>query len=271
MYIYATEMTSKYYTKLNICGKNVLSIIGSGDQIIDAYFYGAKKVVGFDVNKNALYFTKLKIEAIKKLDYKTFLKFFGTGKVDAEMDFEVYLKFRDKLERDVKDFFDKLYKLYKCDGKKLSLSKIFRQRDGYRDIRFVVGYLKNNKNYNKIKKILSRKKLSLKNVTLKNIVKIKEKFDFINLSNSPNYYVDNLKMVKKVKFFHKEILLVLSKKLEKGGVIFFYNYDKISSIMNQKKSIDDIEKKGSFNVSRFILKKGFNKGRKDKIIILSRD
>lgn len=43
LYLYGTEHISKYYSKLDLNNKKVLTIIGSGDQALNAFFYGAKK------------------------------------------------------------------------------------------------------------------------------------------------------------------------------------------------------------------------------------
>jgi len=269
MYLYATEMTSEYYNKLKLHGKKILSIVGSGDQIIDAYFYGAKEVVGFDINKYALYFTRFKIGAIKVLNYREFLDFFGTGRDDAHLGLESYIKFRNYLNAEVKEFFDKIYQNFMFEGQNIAKSEFFRQREKRKRTE-VVGYLKNAKNYNKLKDILSKKKTNLLNIELKKIHRIKNSFDVINLSNSPNYYVDSLKTRKKVVYFDQKILVPLSKCLTKRGIIFFYNYARVISIMNKDESIKELSEIGHFNVSEVIIKKSFNKDGKDRIIILSR-
>ena len=77
VYIYATEMCSSYYHIVDVKRKRVLTVCGSGDQILNAYFFGAEVVVGFDLNANSERMLRLKVVAIKELAYKKFLKFFG--------------------------------------------------------------------------------------------------------------------------------------------------------------------------------------------------
>ena len=60
MYVYATETVSSYYKLLNLKDKTVLSVCGSGDQVLNAYFFGAKRVIGCDMNERSKYITLLK-------------------------------------------------------------------------------------------------------------------------------------------------------------------------------------------------------------------
>ena len=130
MYIYCTEMTGKYYPRINVKNKKILTISGSGDQIIDAYFYGAREVIGFDLNHLSLKITALKFATIKSLNYKEFLHFFGTSKDNTTLDYKLYQKCQSFLKKEAKSFFDALYKHYKFDGKKLYNSAFFLLRPG---------------------------------------------------------------------------------------------------------------------------------------------
>jgi len=86
MYVYGTEAMSGYYSKLHLKNKKILTIAGSGDPMINAFFTGAKDVIGFDLNYFSYFITSLKFEAIKTLTYKEFLRFFGTKKNKALFD-----------------------------------------------------------------------------------------------------------------------------------------------------------------------------------------
>ena len=109
MYIYATEMVSEYCSILDIEGKKILSITGSGDQIINPILMGAKEVVGFDVNKRAEFITHLKIAAIKSLSYEEFLDFFGSKSTKPSFDYEIYKKIEKELPDTIKRFFTKIF------------------------------------------------------------------------------------------------------------------------------------------------------------------
>ena len=277
MYIYGTEMMSNYYSKINIKNKTILTIAGSGDQIINAYFFGAKTVIGFDLNKLAKYMIDLKITAIKILDYNEFLKFFGTGKKNATLNYKLYLKLSLRLNKSTKRFFDSLYKYYKFDGKKLAKSSFIHQRELAQSTLGEINiYLKNKRNYSKIRKILSNKKIKIihKNISK---LKLKKKFDIINISNVPNFLTGFTFIQKKdpVMELHDKILLKLKNLLTKKGKIIFYlyspqNYPNIFATVipptTIPKELNKIKKSPKFKVKEYKFK-GIHIGR-DKIISL---
>ena len=227
MYIYATEMVSDYYAALDIRGKKVLSIVGSGDQIINAYYFGAKEVIGFDINKRAEFILELKIEAVKNLAYLDFLNFFGKEMGEGTFDYCFYKTFKNSLSPKTRRFFDQIYQEFNEDGCKLIKSDYFRQRSmikaGAKDVNI---YLKNQANYLKCRKILQKVNLKFVKLDINNISasqKIKGKFDLINLSNVLNYLTASTE--------EKDLLKILvmtmkniSKRLKLGGLFFYYSY-----------------------------------------------
>lgn len=155
MYIYATEGVSSYYSILKINNKKILTVCGSGDQVLNAYFFGAKEVVGFDLNKRSEFITRIKIAAVKELSYEEFLKFFGENYTGASFDYSLYKKIRRNLDKKTIVFFDSLYKKHNFKGKKSVKSEYFRQREDVRlDIKKINLYLRNEKNYLKLRHIL---------------------------------------------------------------------------------------------------------------------
>ena len=235
MYLHATEMVDTYYSRLGLEGKSILTIIGSGDQVLDAIFHGAREVAGFDVNLYSVYITKLKIAAISNLSHAEFLKYFGSGTTPASLDYGLYLKFRGGIHGVVRDFFDSLYKYYKNNGSRMVKSSFFAQRHYTSPIGLVVGYLKSDANYQRMRKRLRAAKLDL---VICNIVDLQsckgikgQRFDIVNLSNVPNFYLHKqiylhrqIKGGDKMMIFHDSILVPLGKMLRKGGKIFYYRY-----------------------------------------------
>lgn len=279
MYIYGTEMISYYYPCMNIKNKGVLTIAGSGDQIINAYFFGAREVIGFDINKLVGYMVSLKIAAIKSLSYNDFLKFFGTGKNIASFDYELYLKFRLKLDKPTKIFFDSLYKYFKFKGKKLTKSTFINQREyiqaSPKDINI---YLKNNTNYIKTRALITNKKIKIihSNVTKINY-KIKKKFDIINLSNVPNFltgYVFKNRKDPIIDVYEKVFLKLKNLLVPKGKILFYLyspqNYPNIFATtmppLTTIKGLNKVKENTKFKLKEFSFK-GINIG-KDKIISL---
>lgn len=231
MYIYATEMVSDYYSLLDVEGKSVLSITGSGDQVLNPVLMGAKNVVGFDLNKRAWMITELKMAAIKSVTYEEFLDFFGSETSRPSFQYEIYKKIDENLPEKAQTFFRRIYAEFSNDGVILAESEYFRQRYEVieNNLKKINLYLKNSDMYEKTRSLLSGFSLDFIVSDLQNIPLSRDldnaHFDLINLSNVPNYLVENkdhTPYVSKMDFI--EILLNLGEKLNQGGKIFFYSY-----------------------------------------------
>lgn len=227
MYIYATEMVSKYYRELALKNKRVLSITGSGDQIINAYFFGAKEVVGFDINKYASFILELKISAILNLTYSEFIKFFGKDMISGTFDVDLYNKFKKSLSVKTRRFFDGIYEEFNYNGKKLIKSGYFRQRAMIKSSAADINiYLKNEKNYLKCRNIMRNKKPQSLELDINDLLsskKLKGKFDIINLSNVLNYLTGNTEKELVLKVL-ADTTKNVSKRIKKGGIFFYYSY-----------------------------------------------
>ncbi len=281
MYIYATEMVGQYYQKLSLKGKNVLTTIGSGDQVLNAIFYGANEVTGFDINRNALFLIRLKIAAVKTLSYHDFIHFFSQTKNGFEH--SQYLKIRELLPKTCQNYFNRLYDT--VDKKGLGTSIYFRKRDhnvNNAKPREVNGYLANDTSYNDMRSILEEADPMLLIGNVLNLEKNKKlsgkTFDIINLSNIPNYLTG-----RSFKLTESEVISRFSKikKLcSESGSIFFYSYSNSiypsqraqiippisSTIFLRKMKISLV---GSFNISQKSFY-GFKNGTQDRITILTR-
>jgi len=279
MYIYATEMINQYYSLFKIKNKNVLTICGSGDQIINALFLGAKKVTGFDINIYSKYMLNLKIASIRSLNLKEFLKFFGDKKINMGFDYKIYKKIRKNLNNLTKIFFDNLYKEFNFRGDEFIKSNYFRRRAKVqeRSVREFNLYLKNEKAYLKMKKILKEQKF---NFILGSVLDIPflikhGKYDFINLSNVQNYVCLNLDEEETVKCFYKKVLFPFSRLLQKKGILFYYTRDENSYPNLARKYPPTLTKKENIKLLSGFKKfeveeksfKSFKKGQKDKIVI----
>jgi hypothetical protein len=277
MYVYATEMVAAYYERLNLPGKRVLAISGSGDQVLNAMYFGAIEVVGFDINRNSLFMTELKIAAVLALTYQEFLRYFAQTKKGFSR--ESYVKMRPKLSKTCQRYFDRLYDKVGSEG--LGISDFFRHRGDLIDrkkAQEINGYLADSVAYGKMGIILeeARPVLLVKNVLhLGDDEKfLGEKFDVINLSNVPNYLTG-----KSFGLSEEDVLSYFQKLkgiVSKDGVIFFYSYDNavypnaisprippISRVSFLKK----IRQSGAFMVSRKSFP-GLVDGNRDRITVL---
>ncbi len=110
IYVNTNENLSEYYRFFPIDGGNVLTVSSGGDQILQAVYYGAKRIDSFDKNKFAIYAAKLKIAAVKALSQKEFLNFYNYAKFRENFSFNLYKKIRDYLDEETAMFWDAMYK-----------------------------------------------------------------------------------------------------------------------------------------------------------------
>lgn len=189
IYSFTTENISGYIDYFDFNNKKLLTVGSSGDQIINAYYNGARDITLFDINEYAKYYVYLKIAAILSLSYEEFQLFFFKH-YDSPFKYNNYMFSKDIFGK-IKDnlrlldyesylFFDELISLY--EGK-IIRDKLF---DDDEDRKIVIKgfnkYLKDENSYNMLKSII--KKITFKYIN-GNIFEdnIDGKFDNVFLSN----------------------------------------------------------------------------------------
>jgi len=287
MYIYATEGVSSYYSLLGIKNKTVLTACSSGDQILNAYFLGARKVVGFDINKNAQFMAQLKIAAITELSYGEFLRFFGNNKINVGFDHLLYKKLKKRLDRESTNFFDKLYYNFNLDGGRLASSENFRQRNNFAgdSVKLVNAYLKNERAYLILRELLQSVRFKFVECAVSDLAacdKLRgEKFDIINLSNIPGYITRGLDLggsADSSKELINQIISPLFKIVSPQGLVFYFCHS--SRIFSKEKAYLQPSSDKDQNLKRQEFKKNWNiihrrfagisPGTRDKIVIFKR-
>lgn len=145
-YSFTNENLTEYQNIIDFKNKNVLSVVGSGDQYFSSLLFGAKEIDLFDSNLTALYYFYLKFYSIMLLSYKEFLASFYYSKNTQKN----YSKVRDYLPDEVKAFFDEVLK-----NKKLYslLHKHFTLPIYTDNIDRTIPYL-NSKRYYELKELL---------------------------------------------------------------------------------------------------------------------
>ncbi|MFA6408036.1 MAG: DUF3419 family protein [Candidatus Paceibacterota bacterium] len=278
MYVYATEMVAQYYKRISLKGKRVLTVAGSGDQVVNALYYGASEVVAFDINRNALFMTELKIAAIRTLSLSEFSHFFS--QTQKGFDQALYLKMRPLLSKECQKYFDRLYKEIGTSG--LGVSDYFRSRNNLVDkkkAREVNAYLADIVAYRKMKEILEHNHPVLRIENVLNLSTNEEfrgkKFDVINLSNIPNYLAGRSFGLteSQILSYFKKLKMLCSKQ----GAIFFYSFDNsvypnpMSKIVPPASSpafLKMLKQSGAFSVSQKSFPGLDGVGKKDRITIL---
>lgn len=103
MYAFSTENLGGWMSAIDWTGKNVLTVGGSGDQLISAYAAGARRVSCFDINALARMMGELKWSMLQSVGREGFIEFFTMWNMD------LYALGRSKLGLAAKSFFDKAF------------------------------------------------------------------------------------------------------------------------------------------------------------------
>lgn len=188
IYTFTTENIAGYIKYFDLKNKSLLTVGSSGDQVLNAYYEGAKDITLYDINEYSKYYTYLKIAAILSLNYKEFQQFFfiqAFGKYYNKYVFsnELFNKLKDNLKQldyDSYMFFETIFNTYNKNKIRRNLFNDDESREEV--IKGYNNYLKNEDNYNKLKSII--KSICFKYVN-GNIFKdkIDGKYDNIFLSN----------------------------------------------------------------------------------------
>ena len=241
IYSFTTENINDYIKYFDLNNKKLLTVGSSGDQILNAFYNGARDITLFDINPYAKYYIYLKIAAILSLSYMEFKMFFfkygiSPFKYNTYMfSKEIFNKIKDNLrlfDYESYLFFDELFSLYNPNDIRDRLFDDDEDRNIV--IKGLNKYLKDEESYNELKSII--KKISFKYIH-GNIFEdsIQGKFDNVFLSNlCTTTSLENLKK--------------LLKKIDKnnlnsgGSILLGYLWDTSFHDENYKEDWKDIYK-----------------------------
>lgn len=198
-YVFSNENLSEYYPKFNMVDGKILTICGSGDQVLMSVLSGAKKVDCFDSNCLTYYNLMLKICGIMHLDYDEFCSLYNLPNRVCNRK-SIYKKINNYLSADVKYFWDYIF----INGEMLLGVKeffpyFFKERDEelYKSIERIA-YL-DEKNFYILKELLKNCEITFKNCNFLDVFEnFNDSYDFINLSNISTY-LNQLDFVKIVR------------------------------------------------------------------------
>ena len=207
----------------------VLSIIGSGDQIINNILFDTINIIGLDISTFPKYLLLLKLAAIKVLKEEDYLEYFYG--IDKEPFLDNYYNIiRNELDDNVKVFWDSLYDEY---NNKLYGSKLFNDFEPSARRGVLNNPFLQDDFYNVVKKNIEKANIELLRYDMFNASKLNRGyFDLINLSNIINN-IDRFdgetlssfdyrdKFTNAIKKY-KKFLTTLP--LNKGGIAFTYNF-----------------------------------------------
>ena len=77
IYPFTTENIAGYMKDLDLTGKRIITVTGSGDQIINVILQGCNDITTFDLNPLTKEFMDLKLKKIKELSLEEYIKYFS--------------------------------------------------------------------------------------------------------------------------------------------------------------------------------------------------
>lgn len=227
IYATTTENIASSFVGFDLKDKTVLTVCGSGDQILNAISLDASEIVSFDINILAGYFSALKKSSAQTLDYKNFCSF-----IMDDFDFETYTSLRSTLPYDACFFWDKAYAAFDNDGKLLRQSVLFRDEpkiftpdtDDLSRAKRNNTYLSSLELFRKAQGYNPIEHLSLDVQKITQGVKGRS-FDFIWLSNISDY-AHKMFSGDYLTQYREQIVMPLLDHLNQGGsLVFGYVYD----------------------------------------------
>lgn len=191
IYTFTTENIADYLKFFELKNKSLLTVGSSGDQVLNAFYHGARDITLYDINPYAKYYTYLKIAAILSLTYEKFIAFFFKHGEKIYYNKHVFSKKLYKkiaptlrlLDYESFLFFDELFNTFSPNDIRSSLFNDDEVRNNV--IKGFNIYLRDEESYNKLKSIIS-------DISLKYIQgdmyedEIPGKYDNIFLSNISN-------------------------------------------------------------------------------------
>lgn len=222
IYLFSNEnMSDNVYRKYLIGKKDLLSVIGSGDQVINSILFGSTKITAFDISSFPKYLLLLKIAAIKSLDKEEFVSFFKEDLDEKEL-LKLAKRIANNLDENTLKFW---YSLISNFGfEKIKESKLIKKiRIEYMNP-FQNPYLIDLDSFEIIRERLEDVELTFYDKDIYTLVGSKKdlpKYDLANLSNITSYNTRK-----------RNLELLESIPLKNDGYIlnyFFYNGYKSSA------------------------------------------
>ena len=191
--------------------KDILTTLGSGDQVLNSILVNPNSITAFDISRFPKYFLYLKLAAVLNLSYEEFIFFFFESTTTSEIYDDMYDKISRSLSKDDKDFWDSLFSYF--DWYDIYESSLFSNETVIPSYHTTQNPYLTEENYYRLRELIPTINLQTK---VGNIytMDFEKEYDFINLSNIWNYNNPNI---------HKELLKRLP--LRVGGQAISYSYD----------------------------------------------
>lgn len=242
IYRFTNEDISSYFHHLKN-KKNVLTVIGSGGQILNGVLAGTRRFDCFDISVFPEYYLYLQIASVLSLSKEEYLDYYFSDDREIVFGDDYYDRIRINLPPKYKDFWDSLYDF--DDGYDIYNSLLFRSDPCLK--KFVLSsnpYLQDD-NYQKLRHLLQTENITINPRTC-DIFKerFKDEYDLVNLSNILSYYYTENDKEKYIAFLKDNFLLTPS-----GEIInYFYdmsrkNEQEFNSLLQPNGYVESLDKK----------------------------
>lgn len=219
----------------------ILSVIGSGDQILNSILLDVKHIDAFDISIFTKYYLKLKIAAVNTLNYFDYLEFFYG---EHPFDFKKFENIVNNLDYDSKAFWNALTK--DKEPNEVYDSKIFTKWcPTVKSAKFRNLYLDNMFRYYELRDKLDKPNINYVDGDIYKISKkLDKEYDFVNLSNigmyatcNPDFIITGEQPFMQFKNFVKNL------KIRENGIVLNYiiNVDRNDSVILSDYVLNDDE------------------------------
>ena len=173
----------KYLRKRN----KVLSVIGSGDQILNCILNGTKEIDAFDISVFPKYFLELKMAAIKALTVDEYIDFFYEVTNRDEVYEDMYYRIAVYLENDICEFWDSLFNFF--EWKEIYNSTMFSSEPNIASNAINQNkFLQSEEEYNRLREELDNVKITYYEGDILELSSyLRESYDLVYLSNIVYY------------------------------------------------------------------------------------
>ena len=194
----------KYFKDRN----NILTVISSGDLILNCISQGIKNIDAFDISGFPKYFLNLKIASTKTLSEREFIEFFFKSITTEDKYDDYYERIRKYLNNEDLVFWDSLFNYF--DWIEIYNSLLFSHETFYeKNVIKENIYLQGN-NYQELRKKIEKVNLNYYQDNIVNLSKkLNKEYDVVYLSNIIYYVLikNYLEMIKNFKLKDKGIIL----------------------------------------------------------------
>lgn len=205
LYRFTNEDISSYFEHLKNKDK-VLTVIGSGNQVINGILAGTENFDVFDISIFSEYYLYLQLASVMALSKEEYLEYYFSDDRDVLFCDDYYDRIRRFLPKKYRDFWDGLYMF--DDGYDIYNSLLFRSDICLKSFAIKCNPYLQEDNYERVKSILKYGNINI-NSFVCDVTKVKfdGSYDLVNLSNILPYNFSGDRIGNAIEFFKESFNL----------------------------------------------------------------